>query len=163
MAADVEFKLEGVEELEARLETLTFETQRKGGRFALRRAAQVIRNAARENAQRFDDPDTGRKIADNIAERWNNAPWRARGDLAFKIGVLKGAKIRRTGNPDEGAKGATPHWRLLEFGTEHMSAQPFMRPAMEQNLSKAGETFIIEYNKAIDRALKRAARRGETA
>ena len=162
MVADVSFTLTGAEALSARLESLTYETKRKGGRSALRKAAQVIRDRAKEGAARLDDEATGRRIADNVAERWDNRRFKSTGDLAFRVGILKGAKIK-PGNPDEGESGPTPHWRLLEFGTEKMQAQPFMRPAMDQTMGEVAAVFIREYNKAIDRALKRAAKTGVKA
>jgi HK97 gp10 family phage protein len=47
---------------------------------------------------------------------------------------------------------------LLEFGTEKMAASPFMRKALADHISEVTNTFITEYEKAIDRAIKRAAK-----
>jgi len=52
---------------------------------------------------------------------------------------------------------------LLEFGTEKMAAVPFMRPALANSISEVTNTFVTEYEKSIDRAIRRAARRGATA
>lgn len=151
--ADV--KLNGVDALVAKLDALKYETRYKGGRFALRKAAQVIRNKARESAAALDDTETGRKIADNITEKWNGRLYKRTGDLGFRVGVQGGAKVTVKGNPDGGAKSPTPHWRLLEFGTENMAARPFMRPAGEQSAQAATDEFIRQYGKAIDRAIKK--------
>ena len=151
--ADV--KLNGVDALVAKLDALKYETRYKGGRFALRKAAQVIRNKARESASALDDAETGRNIADNITEKWNNRLFKRTGDLGFRVGVQGGAKVTVKGNPDGGAKSPTPHWRLLEFGTENMAARPFMRPAGEQSAQAATDEFIRQYGKAIDRAIKK--------
>lgn len=151
--ADV--KLNGVDALVAKLDALKCEARYKGGRFALRKAAQVIRNRARESASALDDAETGRKIADNITEKWNGRLYKRTGDLGFRVGVQGGAKVTVKGNPDGGAKSPTPHWRLLEFGTEHMAARPFMRPAGEQSAQAATDEFIRQYGKAIDRAIKK--------
>ena len=155
--ADV--KLNGVDALVAKLDALKYETRYKGGRFALRKAAQVIRNRAREAASALDDAETGRSIADNITEKWNNRLFKRTGDLGFRVGVQGGAKVTVKGNPDGGAKSPTPHWRLLEFGTEKMRAQPFMRSALADNISAVIDTFATHYEKAIDRAIKRAAKK----
>lgn len=163
MADGIEFSLTGMDELLGTLNAVTYDTKRKGGRAALRKAAQAVREAAKANAGHLDDPATGRTIAANIAERWNGRRFKRTGDLAFRVGVLHGAVIREKGNPDAGTNGPTPHWRLLEFGTEKMRAQPFMRPALESNISLATDTFIREYQKALDRAIKRAAKKGGTA
>lgn len=157
--ADFSVKMNGVDELAKKLEGLKYDMARKGGRFALRKAAQVIRNQARQNAQSVDDSETGRSIAKNIAEKWNGRLNKQTGDLGFRIGVNQGAVLPKKGEtPDESAGGPTPHWRLLEFGTEKMAAHPFMVPAMEQSAQRATDVFIAEYVKAIDRALKRAGK-----
>jgi HK97 gp10 family phage protein len=156
---DFSVKMTGVDELAKKLDGLKYDMAKKGGRFALRKAAQVIRNQARQNAQGVDDSETGRSIARNITEKWNGRLNKQTGDLGFRIGVNQGAVLPKKGEtPDESAGGPTPHWRLLEFGTEKMAAHPFMVPAMEQSAQRATDVFIAEYVKAIDRALKRAGK-----
>lgn len=156
MADSIEFALEGIDGLVGKLEAISYDMKRKGGRSALRKAAQVVANKAKEGAGRLDDPETGRSIAANIALRWNGRLFKASGDLSFRVGVLHGAVLKNGG--DLSANSPTPHWRLLEFGTSKMAAQPFMRKALADNISEATNTFITEYEKAIDRAIKRAAK-----
>ncbi|HBZ8058251.1 TPA: HK97 gp10 family phage protein [Klebsiella pneumoniae] len=80
MADGVEFKLTGVDELLGKLESITDDMKRKGGRAALRKAANIIANRAKANASRLDDPATGRSIADNIAVRWNGREFKRNGN-----------------------------------------------------------------------------------
>lgn len=148
-------RMEGVEALSKRLESLSYDASKKGGRFALRKAAQVIRDGARQNAQLVDNSETGRSIARNINERWASKFNKSTGNLMFRVGVLGGAKLPKD-NVDEGLGGPTPHWRLLEFGTEKMRARPFFAKALPENAQKATDTFISEFNRALDRALKKA-------
>lgn len=175
----VQFTLDGVEELTATLRGVTEDTRRRGGRFALRKAAQVIRDQAKSNAERLDDPDSPQNISLNIVERWSGRYYRRTGDLMFRVGVLGGARqyattrenVRRgragqfystggdTGNPG----GDTFYWRFLEFGTERAAAKPFMRPAIDQAGQQAVNTFISEYQKSLDRAIRRAMRQGARA
>lgn len=157
MADGVDFKIEGLDSLLGKLESITYDVKRRGGRSALRKAAMVIVNKAKDGARRIDDPGTGRSIVDNIALRWNGRLFRRTGDLGFRVGVLKGAVLKYGG--DTRPNSPTPHWRLLEFGTEKMRAQPFMRRALAENISEITNTFVTEYEKAIDRAIKRAQRR----
>lgn len=153
------FPIDEADQIVAKLKQVNYETSKKGGRRALRLAAQFIRDAAAENAQSLNDPETGRAISDNIAERWNGRLNKTTGDLGFRVGVLKGAVLPSRGeHPDMGAGGPTPHWRLLEFGTEKMVAKPFMRRALSQNTEAATSIFVYEYEKALDRAIKRNAR-----
>jgi HK97 gp10 family phage protein len=99
------------------------------------------------------------------------------GDLGFRIGVLGGAKQYNNMHTRKGGRrgsyatggsylnpgGDTFYWRFLEFGTSRFAAKPFMRPALAQSISEATNTFITEYEKAIDRAIRRAAKKGTTA
>jgi HK97 gp10 family phage protein len=156
MADTVEFSILGLDPLIAKLESVTYDMKRKGGRSALRRAATVIAKNAKARARRLDDAETGRSIADNIALRWNGRLFKQTGDLGFRIGVKHGAVLRDGG--DLSANSPTPHWRLIEFGTEKMRSDPFMRPAMEESINEATNVFVTEYEKTIDRAINRAAR-----
>lgn len=148
-------RMEGVEALSKRLESLSYDASKKGGRFALRKAAQVIRDGARQNAQLVDNSETGRSIARNINERWASKFNKSTGNLMFRVGVMGGARLPKD-NVDEGLGGPTPHWRLLEFGTEKMRARPFFAKALPENAQKSTDTFISEFNRALDRALKKA-------
>lgn len=177
--AGVEFSIDGLEELRAKLQEVRAETQYKGGRAALRKAAQVVRDAARAGAARVNDAATPEEISKNIVERWNGRRFKRTGDLAFRIGVLGGARQyadtgenRRKGRVGEsyavgGDKGNpggdTYYWRFLEFGTEKTPAQPFMRPALESSGGEVADIFVREYGKAIDRAIKRARKKGTAA
>ncbi|MBI6940345.1 HK97 gp10 family phage protein [Pseudomonas putida] len=157
MAETVQFSLIGLDSLLGKLATVNEDVKRKGGRSALRKAAQVIAAKAKEGAERIDDKGTGRSISDNIALRWNGRLFRASGDLGFRIGVLHGAVLQDGG--DLSPNSPTPHWRLIEFGTEKMAAVPFMRPALADNISDVTNTFVSEYEKAVDRAIRRAAKK----
>lgn len=151
------FEIKGLDAVLAKMEAVTYDLKYKGGRFALRKAAQVVRNAARSNALRLNDPTTGRSIAQNVTEKWNGRLFKTTGDLGFRVGVQGGAKLPKD-NKDEGAGGPTPHWRLLEFGTEKMAARPFMRPAIEANIAQVTAEFVSQYGKALDRAIKRKSK-----
>lgn len=152
-------KMNGVDELVAKLEGLKYDMKRKGGRFALRKAAQVIRKAAQVNVRQYDDTQTGRSIEKNMTERWNGRLFKQTGDLGFRIGVNQGAVLAKKGEEVSTAAGAkTPHWRLLELGTEKMAARPFFRRALSENAQAATNEFISQYQKAIERALKKSGK-----
>ncbi|GHB30477.1 HK97-gp10 family putative phage morphogenesis protein [Salinicola rhizosphaerae] len=161
MADAITFEIEGVNSLNAKLDTVSNDIRFKGGRFALRKAANLVRDKAKENAARLDDPETGRKIADNVAVRWSSRYFKRTGNLKFRVGVLGGGKLE-PGNPDTGPGGATPHWHLLELGTSKMPAQPFMRTALSSSIEAATAEFVTQYGKAVDRAIKRAAKKASS-
>ncbi|MEE3636612.1 HK97-gp10 family putative phage morphogenesis protein [Pseudomonas sp. AL 58] len=159
--ADVDFSITGLDSLLGKLESLSYDVRRKGGRAALRKAAQVVMQKAKDGAERIDDKVTGRSIAENIALRWNGKLFKQTGDLGFRVGVLHGAVLKDGG--DLSPNSPTPHWRLIEFGTEKMAAAPFMRPALASSISEVTNTFVTEYEKAIDRAIRRAAKRAASS
>ncbi|WP_343582987.1 HK97-gp10 family putative phage morphogenesis protein [Pseudomonas sp.] len=161
MADDVEFSITGLDSLLGKLESISYDVRRKGGRAALRKAAQVVMQKAKDGAERIDDKETGRSIADNIALRWNGKLFKQTGDLGFRVGVLHGAVLKDGG--DLSPNSPTPHWRLIEFGTENMAAVPFMRPALANSISEVTNTFVTEYEKAIDRAIRRAAKKAASS
>ena len=156
MPDEVKFTLLGVEELTNKFKMVSYDTKRKGGRAALRKAAKFLAAKAKANAESLDDPATTRSIIDNINLRWNGKLFKRKGDLGFRVGVLHGALLKKGGDLSENAP--TPHWRLLEFGTKNMPAQPFMRRALSQNIGAITSLFIKEFNKSMDRAIKKAAK-----
>lgn len=153
MADDIQFSLIGIDSLLGKLSTVNDEVKRKTGRTALRRAAEMVANNFKEGARRWDDPDTGRSIADNIVLRWNGRLFRRTGDLGFRVGVLHGAVLVKNGSAEKSAP--TPHWRLLEFGTEHIAADPVARPALEDHISEVTNEFATQFEKGLDRAIRR--------
>lgn len=157
-------QLQGVDSLIAKLEGISTEMKYKGGRAGLRKAANLIRDAAKSSANRFDDPKTREDIAKNVTVRFSTREFKRTGDLKFRVGVLGGAKsVAKSvgevkGKGKENPGGDTFYWRFLEFGTSKIQAQPFLRPALENNVQTAIDTFARETIKSIDRAIKKAAK-----
>lgn len=159
--ADVEFKIQGVDALTARMRALPVELRKKPARSALGKAAKVIREQAQANARQLDDPETGRAIADNIVQRLRSRYSRRTGDVMISVGVATEKGRIPKGNPDTGPKGNTPHWHLLELGTESMAAQPFLRPAAEAKAGAAINEFAAGLDQALTRLTKRLAKQGK--
>lgn len=157
--ADASVKMLGVDAVLAKLQSVSEDVKKRGGRFALRKAAQVVAKAAAQNARAIDDPKTAADIAKNVAERWNGRLNKTTGDLGFRVGIQGGAGGRKTSEDLAGLPGKdTRHWRFIEFGTSKMAAQPFFRKALEANIQRATDVFVNEYSKALDRAIKRASK-----
>ena len=159
MAIDgVAFTIEGLDELLAKLDAISYDLKQKGGRASLRRAANIIRDAAKRSADAIDRADTENSIPANIKIQWGSRTFKKTGDLLFRVGVDGGAAYT---NKNKGAKrkgGDTFYWRFIEFGTQKMQARPFMRPAIKQNQDKATQEFIASYIRYIDRAIKKGKR-----
>lgn len=169
--ADVEFKLEGLEPILKKMRALPVDVRMKGARFAGRKAANVIRETAVENAQRLNDPATKQEIAKNVALRFANREFRRTGDVMFRVGILGGARqyantkenVRKgraggtykTDGSSANPGGDTFYWRFLEFGTKKMPAKPFMRPAMEQSRQAAVTEFTSQLSRWLDRYIRK--------
>lgn len=151
---DVSHKLQGLPAILENLEEVRYDMRRKTGRSALRKAAMVFVKAIQHNAMAHDDPETGRSIAKNVIAKWNGRVNKATGDLGFRIGVTQGAVLPKKGEqPNKSAGGPTPHWRLLEFGTEKMAAKPFFVPAINPNLEGAVDTFVLAYGQGLSKLM----------
>ena len=156
--ANVEVKLQGLVPIVEKMRTLKREIRLKPARSALGQAAKLIRQQAQQNALAVNDPDTGRTIADNIVQRFRSKYHKRTGDLMISVGVATEKGRIPKGNPDTGPKGNTPHWNLLELGTENMPAQPFLAPAARQQAEAAMHQFTASLDKGIDRILKKAGK-----
>lgn len=161
MANDaVEFSILGLDSVLGKLEAVSYDVRRKGGRSSLRKAAQMLKGIAQENAREIDDSATGRSIANNIDLRWNGKLFKQTGDLGFRVGVLQGAVLAKKGEAvDTSATAKTPHWRLLEFGTEKIPARPFMRRSLADHINEITNEFVNQYDAALGRAINRAAKK----
>lgn len=169
--ADIEFQLTGLDAVLKKMRALPVDVRMKGARFAGRKAANVIRDAAVERASQLNDPATKEEIAKNIVVRFSRQRFRRTGDVAFRVGVLGGA--RQYGNTRENVRkrragktyatdgssvnpgGDTFYWRFLEFGTQRMAARPFMRPALSENTEAATTEFTSQLNRWLDRYFSR--------
>ncbi|UPT53226.1 minor capsid protein [Synechococcus phage Yong-L1-251] len=164
MVDPVTANVEGLEPLLARMDSISFDLRKKGGRFAMRKAANLIRDKARENAANVNDPKTPEEIAANIVVRFAPKEFKRNGNLVFRVGVLGGARGHAAASGEVKGKGkANPggdtfYWRFLEFGTINAPAQPFARRSLSENIQAATNEFITNYNKALDRAIKRGER-----
>lgn len=154
---DAQWDLKGFEQVTAKLRALPVELRGKPGRSALGSAARLVTNQAKDNALRIDDAETGRKIADNVVQRFRSRYFKQTGDLMISVGVATLKGRIPAGNPDTGPKGNTPHWHLIELGTEKTRAQPFLRPALPALSDRVQATFASKLEKAIDRLVKKGA------
>lgn len=138
-----EFKIQGdLDGILRTLRTLPEKLQQKGMRSAGTKAMRIVRDAAREGAKRIDDPVTGSNIAANIVTRNNAKAGRREGGVVTMVGVMGGAQPKK-GTQDTG------HWRFVEFGTSQQRAQPFMRPALADNVQRVTDTYVDSLQKEL--------------
>lgn len=158
MATDTQ--LLGADSVLEKLRELPPKLRRKALNAAMRKGMAIVRKAAQAGARRFDDPTTAQSIPKEIAVRSNAKKARRMGPGTFlvQVGVKGGAKSyrdnrsnRRAGRVGQSYEGGGNvwHWRLVEFGTSKMRAQPFMRPALANNVDAVIATVTRELDAAI--------------
>lgn len=145
------------------LKSLPVKIQRKALASAMRKGAAIVRNAAQTKAKTFDRADTPNKVWKEITVRTNSRLGRQNGGYALSVGVKGGARrytnnarnraAGRVGQSYEGP-GKVYYWRFLEFGTQKMKAQPFMRPALADNVEAVIDTVAAELSNNIDQLVK---------
>ncbi|WP_202844801.1 HK97-gp10 family putative phage morphogenesis protein [Luteimonas saliphila] len=150
--ADFEFRIEGLEEVKRKLKALPEKFAKRGMRRALRKGANIVRNAARNNAKRIDDPATREQIWKNTVVAGGGARReRQEGGPMMRIGVRGGAKPTSGDNGQPG--GNTTHWRFIELGTSLAAAQPFMRPALANNVAAVTNAVVDAAKVELDKEL----------
>ncbi|WP_333666021.1 HK97-gp10 family putative phage morphogenesis protein [Acinetobacter guillouiae] len=149
--ADIQFDIQGLDQLQSKLERLNNPRKVKSMvRKALRQAANIVRDAARNNAKLIDDPETREKIWKNISVQGGKT--RNPSDIKIRVGVRGGASFSNP-NPPNLSGGDTRHWRWVEFGSVNNPAAPFMRPALANNIQPVTDKFAQMLNDEIDKAL----------
>ena len=148
----VTMRLEGFSELAAELEQLgRLTTQKASLRRALRKSAEPLASLAQANAPVGDT----RTLAPSIA-------------VSTKLSKRQAAQHRRMFRNDRAAVemfvGAGPlsSAHTQEFGTVHHAAQPYLRPAWDEDkealLGRLRDEIAADIKKAVARAERRAAR-----
>jgi HK97 gp10 family phage protein len=146
-----EFQITGLDPVLKKLAALQGKQMLSAIRSALTKGARIPRDAARRKAASFDDPESPSNIAKNIVTRYSGKRSKREGGVVVQVGVAGGARPAK-GNEDTG------HWRLKEFGTSQMPADPFMRPALSDNAEKVTSEFAGDLDKAIDKIVAKGAR-----
>lgn len=161
-------EITGLDEVQAKLRQLG--NQRKAKNAATRssrKAMNIVKKAAVVNAKALDDKDSPEKIWKNIITK----PGKTKGvdNVVMKVGVKGGAKNYGT-NADnrranrigrtyqtQGSKanpgGDTWYWRFKEFGSATNDAEPFLRPALNNNMEAVQAEFTRAYKEELDKEI----------
>lgn len=143
-------EIKGADEIIKKLERLANAGKLKASRTALLQSANVVKKAAVTKAKVIDDPATANDISKNISVQFDRKSFNRNGDVKYRIGVAGGAKEGGNG----GRGGDTYYWRFPEFGTRYIPAQPFLRPAIDENKEAAVDKFTEVMKKQIDKEVK---------
>ena len=144
--------IKGLKELQAALNQLPREVQKRPLRAAVSAAAKVIQDEAKRRAP----IDTGnlRKAIYRTRSRSGSGT----GQETFLVAVKKGKaeyantarnrRLNRVGKKYQ-TQGEAYYWRFLEFGTAKMAAKPFLRPAFENKKQMAVDVLKQKLGDAI--------------
>lgn len=131
---------------------------------ALNVGAKIVQSAAQTRARAFDNPKTPMMVWKEIVIRTNASLGKQNQGVALSVGVLGGAAVQGLKSNNKKrlrTKGKTfvapvnvYYWRFLEFGTSKMKAQPFMRPALQNNIDPASDAITSSLSTAIDTIIK---------
>jgi HK97 gp10 family phage protein len=169
MSDGVQFSILGLDELRKRIGAVSEEVETKAANAAARSAARLIAMEAYHGALKLDDPKSAAEIARNIWAGGKNFPgvkkkakrYSPEDGVAYRIGVMGGAGgTLKKDDPSFSIfpGGDTRHWRFWEFGSENTKAQPFLRPALDRSITPAINEFVSEYEKAINRGLRKVTK-----
>ena len=154
----VRMEVDGLAELEAQLAELEHVAQKRVLRQATRASAKPIEQKMLERVDSAGLIDTGLMRA-SIKTRVSAPRKKQYADIVASVGVFKmNALMRQFGLDPKKAIPPTVYAWWLEHGTVDLPATPFIRPAFDSQLS---QTLLIQRDtlrKAIDTALKRAAK-----
>lgn len=136
-------KVEGFRELEAALAELPKATGKNVLKRVLLAAAEPIAGDAAANAPQLSgklsrDVKTGTRLTKRQASMNRKL---GKSEVEVHVGVSDPAGVQ------------------TEFGNEHQSAQPWLRPAWDSNANGALETIKSDLGTEIDKAARRVAKR----
>jgi HK97 gp10 family phage protein len=154
-------KVDGLKELQRALSKLPVELQRASETNALREGMKPVLKTARAKAP----TDTGllkkamgltvRKGKNGITARVGARTGFKGRSLGFKMvkrGKLKGQMTERFQDPSY-------YSHLVEYGTSHSAAKPFIRPAVENNTLEITAGLAKGYEKGMEKALAKVKSR----
>lgn len=153
---DIKVNVAGLAEIERKLKLLPERVGRNAMRRALRKGANVIRDAARANAKRIDDPETREMIWKNIAvSGGGRRREKQAGGPMMRVGVRGGARPLKRGTDTGLPGGNTTYWRFVELGTSQARAQPFLTPAGVEKAQAAYDAIAADAIKQLDKELSK--------
>lgn len=141
-----QFKLEfkGIRELVRNLESLPDKLQKSAEKAVLRAGASPIRKAAKAKAPSGKGPHAGllkRSIGLSVKKVKGITSARVGPKTGFRVSLgmkiarkTKGKRVK--GQPYEAFKDPSFYSHLVEYGTSHSAAKPFIRPAVDQTQSE---------------------------
>ena len=150
----------GAKEIEDLLKRLPERVAKNVTVGGLRAGAAIIARQARRNVRASPSIDTQRLVR-SITSRTIKRP--KRGQAVVAVGVSRRLTMEvRKGRKKPMRVRPSKYAHLVEFGTEHSPAEPFLRPALDEK----GEEAIAKIGQVMGKGIAREARklaRGKTS
>jgi HK97 gp10 family phage protein len=147
MAAAKGVIIEGLDELEERLQDLLPREARALLQAVTLKIAEQVRDSMKARAPVLRDPHNRRRIAGTLRNAIVAAPARRTKMPAADVRIMQGK-----GQPFDAY-----YWKFLEFGTRKMAAQPFAVPAVEAARPGVESTFRREFGEKLEQKLASTA------
>lgn len=148
-------KLLGMKELDAQLKRLATETRPKVLRASVRAAFKPVLEAAKSKVP----VDTGELRAGIVLATAKQDQTVAAGLVVANTQAHAQARVAAAAFGEAQVKGSPARrWHLTELGTRTQAAQPFMRPAIDENAGVVVDGLKRELAKRIAKALKKGGK-----
>ena len=161
----VEMKLQGVDDALATLKKLPPEiVSKRGGpvRAALAKGARIIRDQEKENLRSIvsASPDTTGLLEKNIVVSRGKQIHGSKGERYLVRIRRKAYDQEKIGKREKAGKRVTTYKTaaLLEYGSKHQTATPFIRPAIIQKGGQAIAVITQDLNRRIQQIVKKLAK-----
>lgn len=150
MADSVTIQVDGLRQLGEALRELGDVTARKICGQATGAAARLVKEAAKNNIRRSPSVDTGSLLESVIVKKLS----KSQTDLTSAHIVTP--RHHRQRRKTKQRQSVAPHAVFVEFGTVNMAAEPFLGPALSQNISQATNAMKDKLSTGIAIAARRA-------
>lgn len=149
MSIRVSKEIRGFNELQRNLKTVVGKIERKANRSAINKAATPIVREAKRNVT----IDTG-LLKKSIGKKVRT--YKAKKQVIAVVGPRKGFReTDENGNARDPAK----YSHLVELGTSHSQAKPFLRPAMDSKEDESRRIYKEELKKDVSKEVKKFNKR----
>ena len=160
--ADIELKVEGLQELNRKLDQFALKTQKSMVTSALRAGAKIVQAAAKANAHKSKHPSSG-ALAESVGIKAKRFGRGGKGSVSsLWVGALRSDKkavAQYAGFYGKASvksiNGGIRHGHLVEFGTKHQEARPWLYPALKGNEQAVVNRFRTVLSKRIEREVKK--------
>lgn len=158
MASAANIELHGVSSVIRALEALPAALMKSAETAVLRAGAAPIRKAAKTNAAKSKDSGLLTKSISMSVKT-------VKGHKSARVGPRKGLRQKvtrtdtRTGRRYEEMADPNNYSHLVEYGTSHAAAKPFIRPAIDSAQGEVIEAMAAGLDKHLTRVAARLARK----